>query len=387
MNRRSFLQAMGCGAAIALSPELSFALSAGSARYDRLLVLIELKGGNDGLNMAVPFADPAYYALRPRIAVPRDQVLQLDARTGFNPVMAELMPLWKTGELAVVQGVGYPDPNLSHFRSIEICDTASGSAEYLQQGWLARAFQAAPPPRACAADGIVVGGSELGPLAGGGVRAIALSNPEQFARQARLATGGGRAGNPTLEHILKVEQDVVRASAGLEVEYAFQTQFPPTSFGAHLRTACRAIASKGGVAAAKVSLNGFDTHSNQPNTQNRLLEELAAGLAAFKSALQEIDRWNTTLVVTYSEFGRRPRENDSKGTDHGTAATHFALGGAVRGGLFGEPPALRRLDGNGNLPFALDFRSLYATVLDRWWGADSTRVLGGRFRPIELLRA
>ena len=135
----------------------------------------------------MPYGDPAYYALRPRIAIKRDDVLQLDGRSGLHPSLAPLMPVWQARELAIVQGVGYPSPNLSHFRSIEIWDTASRSEEYLTDGWLARAFASAPVPKSFAADGVVVGAAELGPLAGGGARAVALANTEQFLRQAKLA--------------------------------------------------------------------------------------------------------------------------------------------------------------------------------------------------------
>src|SRR5207244_8104980 len=132
---------------------------------------------------------------------------------------------------------------------------------------------------------------------------------------------------------------------------------------------------------------GFDTHSGQLNTQQRVLGELAAGLAALKNALDELDRWSDTLVLTYAEFGRRPKENLSNGTDHGTASVHFALGGCVAGGLYGEQPALDRLSGDDNTGYAIDFRSVYATVLDQWWGVPSTGLLGGRFAALPLLRA
>ena len=134
-------------------------------------------------------------------------------------------------------------------------------------------------------------------------------------------------------------------------------------------------------------MGGFDTHSGQPGRHAQLLKALAEGLVALKAALVELGRWDSTLIMTYSEFGRRPRENLSNGTDHGTASAHFVLGGRVKGGLFGLPPELSRLDGNGNLPFAVDFRDLYATVLERWWGADSTRALKGRFAPLDVVRA
>lgn len=386
MKRRDFLSTMGVATVAAIIPGSAFAQRA-SAGYERLLVVVELKGGNDGLNTVVPYADAEYYALRPRLAIPRDQVLQLDGGAGLHPSLEPLMALWQNRELAVVQSVGYPGANLSHFRSIEIWDTASKANEYLGEGWLARAFAAAPAPRSFAADGVVVGGAEMGPFTGGGTRAIALTDTQQFLRQARLAAPAGQARNAALSHILRVEHDIVQAAAGLNSNHAYATEFPRTRFGNAVRTAAQVIASRAGVAAIKLSLNGFDTHSNQPATHARLLRDLAEGLAALRAALVEIGRWDSTLIMSYAEFGRRPRENLSNGTDHGTANAHFVLGGRVKGGLYGLPPALKRLDGNGNPPFAVDFRDLYASVLERWWGADSTRALMGRFASLDIVRA
>jgi uncharacterized protein (DUF1501 family) len=385
MNRREFLTRVGAAGVAILAP--SAALAGPRADYSNLLILIELKGGNDGLNTVIPFGSPEYYSLRPRLAISRDQALQLDSTTGLHPAMEPLMASWRTRELAVVQGIGYPNPNLSHFRSLEIWDTAANSSEYLNEGWLARAFAQAPPTRAFAADGIIVGGAEPGPMAGSGTRAIALTNPEQFIRQARLAAPTAQASSGALRHILKVESDIVHAAAGITADYPLQTEFPKTPFGNAIRTAAQVVASKAGVAAIKVALNGFDTHSGQQGTQARLLEDLAEGLAALKSALVETGHWQSSLIVTYAEFGRRPAENQSGGTDHGTASAHFVLGGRVKGGLYGEAPSLKRLDGNGNLAPAVDFRQLYATVLERWWSTDSAAVLRGRYTPLDLLRA
>ncbi|HTS55354.1 MAG TPA: DUF1501 domain-containing protein [Burkholderiales bacterium] len=384
MNRRNFLKSAGALSWIAVGPELAFA--AGSAPYDRLLVLVELKGGNDGLNTVVPYADREYYALRPRLAVPRDQVLKLDDRAGLHPSLQALMPLWGARELAIVQGVGYPQPNLSHFRSIEIWDTASDSAQYLDQGWLARVFSRNPVASDFAADGLVVGSQEMGPLSGGTTRALALADPQRFLRQADLVTDTGRSRNPALEHILKVERDIQQAASRLTVDIELKTTFPPGPFGNALKTAAQVIGGRGRVAAVKVSLNGFDTHSSQIATQSRLLQELAGGLTAFKAALVEVGKWDTTLILSYAEFGRRPKENQSGGTDHGTANAHFVLGGKVKGGLHGPPPALNRLDGNGNMAFAVDFRALYATVLERWWGLPSADILGGRYATLDVVK-
>jgi len=406
MNRRDFLALTGAAATAGVSLWLPRAAAApkpgmAAAGYANVLILVELKGGNDGLNTVVPYADPQYYALRRSIGIKRDQVLQLDERTGLHPSLAPLVPLWHDGQLAIVQGVGYPQPNLSHFRSIEIWDTASRSDQYLHEGWLTRAFAQAPVPAGFAADGVVLGSAEMGPLANG-ARAIALVNPAQFIRAARLAEPVAlREQNPALAHIIEVENDIVKAADRLRPRdgmRAFRTAFPNGAFGTAVKTAMQVLAAcetagapaasaQNGVAVLRLTLNGFDTHQNQPRQQAALLKQLAEGMGAMRAALTELGYWDRTLVMTYAEFGRRARENQSNGTDHGTAAPHFVMGGRVAGGLHGAPPALGQLDGNGNLPVAVDFRQLYATVLGPWWGIDATRVLQQRFEPLPLLRA
>jgi uncharacterized protein (DUF1501 family) len=360
-----------------------------NADYRNLLVLIELKGANDGLNTVVPFEDRAYQQLRPRLAIPREQLVQLGSGAALHPQLVKLLPLWEQKELAIVQGIGYPDPNLSHFRSIEIWDTASRSDEYLDAGWLTRAFATRAAPREFAADGVVVGSNDMGPLAGSGVRAIALANAEAFQRQARLAKAVQDARNPALKHILSVERDIVQAAAKLSTAQGtpMKSEFPRGGFGNQVRTAAQVVASNAGVAVIRLTLNGFDTHTNQLGTHANLLRELGEGIEALKAALVELNRWNSTLVMTYAEFGRRPKENQSGGTDHGTANVHFVTGGRVRGGLYGLAPELERLDGNGNLPFGVDFRSLYALALDRWWSVDSKSVLGQKFPQLDLLKS
>ena len=385
LSRRAFLAGAASVAVLAALPRAARAERAERATTRRLLVLVELKGGNDGINTVIPYADPLYAQLRPRIAIPRDQLVALDERTALHPALAALEPAWKARELAIVQGVGYPDPNLSHFRSIEIWDSASRSDEYVTTGWLARALAQSPSPEGFAADGVVVGNAGMGPLDGPGVRAIALANPEQFVRNARLAKAGGASANPALAHILQVERDIQRSAERLHPGHVFKTAFPSNPFGNAVATAAQLAANDAGIAAIRLTLNGFDTHANQQGVHAALLRQLAEGLVALRAALVEIGKWDTTLVATYAEFGRRPRGNESGGTDHGTAAPHFVLGGAVKGGLHGPAPALDRLDGNGNLPFGVDFRAYYATLLERWWDVRSEGVLGGRFRPLEFL--
>jgi uncharacterized protein (DUF1501 family) len=373
---------------------------AGTGDYGNLLILVELKGGNDGLNTVIPYADPTYYQLRKNIGIKRDQVIQLDERTALHPALQPLMPLWQSQQLAIVQGVSYVQPNLSHFRSIEIWDTASRSDQYLREGWLTRAFAQRAVPPGFVADGVVIGSAEMGPLANG-ARAIALVNPAQFVKASRLAMLVSlHERNPELAHILDVENDIVKAAARLrpgEGQFPLKTNFPAGAFGSSIRTAMQVLAAGDtpqgrplhgqGVAVIRLTLNGFDTHQNQPGQQAALLKQLAEGFASLKSALVELGRWDNTLVMTYAEFGRRPRENQSNGTDHGTVAPHFVMGGRVRGGLYGVPPVLTQLDGSGNLPVGVDFRQLYATILGPWWGLDASAVLQQRFEVVPLLRA
>jgi uncharacterized protein (DUF1501 family) len=378
-QRRTFLQH---GAAAVAALGFTTLARAKEEQKRRLLVLLELRGGNDGLNTVVPVEDGRYFDLRPRLALRDDAVVAFDRSLTLHRSLAPLRPLWDAKEMALIEGVGYPQPNLSHFRSIEIWDTASASNEILQQGWLTRAAGLAF--KHFAADGVVIGAADLGPLAGG-ARAVSLSDPERFARQARLAKDDRVAARGALAHVLQVENDIVHAATQLRPDVAMRTEFPRSGFGTAIQHAA-AIASTRKVPVIRITLAGFDTHQNQANNHAQLLRQVGEGVVALRAALQEVGVWDDTLVLTYSEFARRPRENASGGTDHGTAGVMFAFGPRVKAGRFGTPPALARLDESGNLPFAIDFRSIYSAVLQDWFAIDSERVLGRRFSPLPLLK-
>lgn len=393
LSRRDFLRAAASGAAaFGALPALLRALAdaaEGGAGGLRSLILVELKGGNDGLNTVVPYADARYHELRPRLAVPRERVLRLDEALGLHPALEPLWPLWRERALAVALGVGYPEPNRSHFRSIDIWETASDAREYRGEGWLAAAFSEAGERRGWAADGIVLGEPEAGPLSGPGARAIVLREPEAFFRNARrLREAAGRTENPALAHILKVQADVHRAAEALEERLsaapAAGAEFPKNPFGRQLETIARLLSARTPVPVFKATLGGFDTHANQQKTHERLLGELAGGLAALRKALGVAGLWDRCLIMTYSEFGRRARENGSAGTDHGTAAPHFLLGGRVRGGLYGRQPPLDRLE-DGDLRHTLDFRSLYATAARGWWGLPAKELPRDKYPELPCL--
>ncbi|HZA95392.1 MAG TPA: DUF1501 domain-containing protein [Burkholderiaceae bacterium] len=377
MDRRTFLTSTSTVLSCAALPGWA------SAASPRLLILIELRGGNDGLNTVIPIDDAAYFDLRPRLGIKPDAVARFEGAPALHPSLAPLEPLWRDGHMAILQGVGYPAPNLSHFRSIEIWDTASDSQQFLQTGWLTRTVDKQSAFAAQSADGVVIGAVDLGPLAGG-ARAVALNDPARFARQARLASADGVAARGVLAHVLRVENDIVRAGADVRSDVAFKTDFPRGAFGVAVQHAA-GIAVSGKVPVLRLTLSGFDTHQNQLPLHANLLRVLAESVVALRSALSEQGMWDRTLILTYSEFGRRPRENQSGGTDHGTAGALFAFGSHVRGGVHGEAPSLRALDRDGNLRHSTDFRRIYASVLENWWQLPSERVLQRRFEPLKFI--
>ena len=388
MNRRGFLA--GAGAAALLPAVLPFAAQAGATdpAADRVLVLVELAGGNDGLNTVVPYADPAYRRLRPGLAVARDQVVQLDGAVGLHPALAPLMPAWRDRNLAVALGVGYPRPNRSHFRSIDIWESGSDSAQVIGDGWVARLWDGRRRARPLAADAIILGGG--GDIAAGGdARSITLHDPQKFVRQAeRMQPRAGAPGNPALRHLLTVRGEIDRAARELRAAEAraprLTTSFPAGPLGRQAATAARLIAAKTPVMVVKLSLPGFDTHRGQIGRHANLLKSLAEALAAFRNAMIETGDWHRILVMTYSEFGRRAAQNGSMGTDHGTAAPHLVMGGQVSGGLYGRQPSLGDLEG-GDLKHVLDFRALYATVAERWWGLPAAGSPFAEHRPLPLI--
>ena len=405
MNRRDFLGSLAVLPLAAALPRLALATgdaghpgprARGAARRGprrgRHLILVELKGGNDGLNTVIPYADPAYAAARPHLRIPADQVLRLDGHLGLHPSLAPLMPAWKAGDLGLVLGVGYPDPNRSHFRSIDIWNTGSGSHRYLDAGWVDHALARRPQPARRIAEGIVVGRGGLGPLSGGDIRSLVLARPQQLIRQGgRLAAPTEATDNPALAHILQVEGELRHAADGLRTLLAAAPPvpaeaFPRGPFGQGLHTLARLVLAGVEAPAFKVSLPGFDTHVSQLPRQARLLKVLAEGLAAFRAALVQAGRWDRVVMLTYSEFGRRVAENASGGTDHGTAAPHFLLGGRVRGGFHGTQPSLTRLDGNGDLIHGVDYRAVYDTLASHFWGLEPGAATGRRYQALALVR-
>ncbi len=377
-----------------------------------ILVIIQLAGGNDGLNALVPFEDDIYYRLRPKLAVPKQQVLPLDNYVGFHPSLTPLKGLFDSGNLAVLQGVGYPNPNRSHFRSTEIWETASDSKQVLSRGWIGRYFD-----NCCAGQdatvGVVLG--EQSPQAFNSMTptGIAIARPDQmgFEREtdpndARLfaeangldnapASGGSIAslGGPnrselTAMHYLQRVALDAQASTD-EVKQALkkaknEVLFPKSRLGNSLSLIARLIAGGLSTRVYYASQGGYDTHAGQINAHPRLLNELATSLAAFSNELKNKNIFDRVLVMTFSEFGRRVQENANGGTDHGTAAPMFLCGGAIKAGLYGNQPPLDHLD-SGDLIFNLDFRAIYSTILSQWLESPAKAVLGREYQPLNFI--
>jgi uncharacterized protein (DUF1501 family) len=393
LPRRKFLIGAGAatGAAVAGGIALERYLGSGVAaetagsRTAGPLVLVTLYGGNDGLNTVVPYSDPAYHAARPTLGYSPSEILPLADDLGLNPQLKGLQGLWKAGHLAIVRGVGYPNPNLSHFASMDIWQTANvgdGSGS----GWLGRWLDASgtDPMRA-----ISIGATLPPALRGDKQTASAITadtvklpgGPAFQAAYADLQAAGPDRGG-VMGDVAGSGQDLLNVKTQLD---ALRTAASPGGGKASTLTTQMAIVSALINAGAptrvyQVSLSSFDTHASEKANHERLLSELDQAITTFLQAVSASPGGRRVVVMTYSEFGRRPAENASGGTDHGTAAPLFVAGPGVRGGRFyGDEPSLTDLDSNGNLKYNLDFRSVYATVLERVLGADSTSVLDGRF--------
>lgn len=345
-------------------------MAANIPRWDRIVVLIELKGANDSLNTVIPYQDPLYYQYRPTIALARDKVLPLGEKLAWHPALRPLLPLWEKQQIALVHGLGYPNPSLSHFRSSEIWNSGSDSSTVIQDGWITRCFERQPLPHKFTASGIALS-DDMGPLGGIHSKSIVVDNPGQFLNRAELKdTSVTPVENPALAHIIEVQKAINAAPHSmfkqiLDENYMSQSPFK-SNIDAQLSVVAHLIQTDVANPVYKLTHGSFDTHSNQPPQHEQLLQQLAEALVTFQTTLQDQDMWNRVVVMTYAEFGRSVRENDKRGTDHGTAASHFLLGGRVAGGHYGQIPALDDLQ-DDNLKFTTDFRRLYSTLLEEWW--------------------
>jgi len=386
MKRREFIKFSALTAALLALPSAMWAGQ--SVPEDKIVVLVELEGGNDGLNTVIPFSDPRYYDLRGSLAVPKEMVLPLSETLGLHPKLAKLKEIWDEEELAIILGVGYPNPNRSHFRSIDIWTTASDSDQYLSTGWVGRLFTQNPVSGNFFSDSLTLGNDDTKPFEAAGMNNIVLNSPESFIKKAGDVPHIDKVSEDAmLAHVIETQNSLTDAvekmQSSMENPVPVDTEFPNSQLGKKLENITLLL--KNGIKAPvfKVSLGSFDTHQNQAPTHERLLAELSDALGAFKEGLKEAGYWEKTVIMTYSEFGRRAAVNASNGTDHGTAAPHFMMGGKVKGGLYSTQPSLDDLDANGDLKFTIDYRSLYQTIIRKWWGIEESFLSG--FTPVDCI--
>jgi uncharacterized protein (DUF1501 family) len=382
---------------------------------DRILVVIQLGGGNDGLNSVVPFAMDDYYRARANLAVADEKVLKLNDTIGLHPNLAKLKSLYDDGQMAIIQGVGYPNPDRSHFRSMEIWHTADPRNKSVQFGWLGRYLDNTCPgcdPQRNQINplgGINIGGWMPVALKSQRGLSIALENPDSFGwvpltedeRDAEKVTTtfeklnrivAKNLNDPRIARLdflsrvamnAKLSSDRIRDVAK---KHKGGATYPTTALGRQLQLVSQMIAGELDTRVYYVSMGGFDTHASQRGAHERLLTELADAVEIFHNDLQKQGNSERVLTMTFSEFGRRVAENASGGTDHGAAAPMFVFGKRVKAGIFGAHPSLApdKLD-RGDVPFHTDFRCVYATVLENWLGAKTVPILGSEFKKLDFI--
>ncbi len=364
-----------------------------ASRAGKILVVVQLSGGNDGLNTIVPYQNDVYYKSRPSLGISKNEVLKITDDLSFNPAFSAMRELYDDGLLSIVNNVGYPNPDRSHFRSMDIWHTASASNEYLETGWIGRyldsSCQNCNPYSALELDD-----SLSLALKGQDYNGFAMKNPQQLKRMTdnRLLKAFGQQDHDhdheEVAYLYKTLIDTQSSASYLFEQskvYRSTVTYPNTAFGKDLKQTAELITADTDTQIYYLSLSGFDTHANQKNAQQRLLQQYAEGMKAFVEDLRQNSLLNDTLILTFSEFGRRVGQNASNGTDHGTANNLYIMGGNLKKpGFYNEGPDLLNLD-NGDLIYQVDFRNVYATILNQWLDADAPAVLGRKFETLGML--
>jgi uncharacterized protein (DUF1501 family) len=379
--------------AVARARKFEETVESDAAAANRTLVILELMGGNDGLNTVIPYADSKYPQVRSRIGIPVGTVLPLDSKLGLNPQMTGLKALWDANRVAVVEGVGYPNSNLSHFASRDIWHTADPTLEQ-HRGWLGRWADATIAgngnPLSCTA----ISQSLPRTLLADNVQVPSFLTLATYSYQTDGAATGDRTNQVNafvrengqdyeiatpVDTVGQIGQDAITSSNVLQTVgtgYVAAGTYPSGSLGSALLLIAQIINANVGARILYATFGGFDNHAGEDQDHDDLLKTVSDGIKALFDDLDAHGKSHDVLFMSWSEFGRRVQDNASNGTDHGTAAPHFVVGDAVKPGIYGSAPNLSSLDSNGNLVFENDFRSYYGTILSDWLKADSSAILG-----------
>ncbi len=372
---------------------------------DPVLAVMSLSGGNDGLNTVIPYNDPNYRDYRKALGIPEDQIIPITDQLGFHPAMAPLKKYWDEGNLAIIQGIGYPNGSLSHFRSMDIWATCEPE-ELGVTGWLGSVIQDVDPtgenvltgvnfgrglPRSLAKEGVAV--ASVGDLSTYGL----LTDMDAEAQRTEALDLFGRMYAPAIgqsavdDYIRRTGiealkgADILTTAPGM---YRSEVEYASSAMGGYLRDMAQVHNAEFGtrVMFTTAPYNIFDTHANQAVGHANLLQDVAVNVDSFMTDIRQLGKSDNVTLFFYSEFGRRAMDNGS-GTDHGTGGVAFVIGDHVKGGLYGEYPSLEsnKLEDGGNLQHNVDFRSAYTTLLDRWMGLDAKAIIGGTFEPVPFL--
>ena len=361
---------------------------------NKKLIIIQLSGGNDGLNTIVPFRNDVYYSSRPTLAVPASNILQLNDELGLNPEMKMLADLYNRGEFTIINNVGYPNPDRSHFRSMDIWHTASDYNEYLSTGWIGRYLDSdcnncKNPHSAIELNeslSLAMKGNEMNGMAFNDEKSLMLMRRSKL--MATHTDHDEMIKNDNLHYLYKT-----LAATSSSAEYVYQKskiysgskEYPQNKFGKDLKLIAELIISDIDTSVFYVSLSGFDTHIAQKGKQDRLLRTYAEAISVFCDDLKLNNKFDDTLIMTFSEFGRRVKQNGGGGTDHGTANNLFIMGGKLKKpGIYNETPDLSVLD-EGDLLYKIDFRSIYATLLSNWLMVNDEPILNQRFDKLNFI--
>ena len=406
MKRGRFLLGAVSGLTVAANADSLFARAlaqqplagAGAGAAGRILVVLNMQGGIDGLNTIVPHGLEAYYRYRPTLAVSRGEALRIDDTIAFNPAMRSLKDMYDAGKVAIVQGAGYPKPDHSHFRSTQIWQTAAPET-FESTGWVGRYLDRSGVSKKDLFSGVAIAqvlpelmvGNATDVPASSDVHGYGLYSDKRADSRGTLSSlvFDQRAGltSPYLQRVAEIEAHAQLGSEELPrlvSGYKTTASYPATALGRSLALAAQIAGSNLGTRVIYVQHGSFDTHVSQRGTHERLLREMSDALKAFYDDLAAHGLDGSVLTMTFSEFGRRVAENASHGTDHGEAGPMLLIGGGVKGGVYGEHPSLDRLDA-GDAVYTTDFRSVYTTVLERWLARPAQGIIAGSYPTLPLL--
>lgn len=395
IKRKEFLQIGSLATASVMLPKFlkAFEKSNMVPAGNKVVVVIQFSGGNDGLNTVIPITNDIYYKSRPKLSISKEKALGLTDDVGLNPALGAFKGLYDEGSLSILNGVGYPNPDRSHFRSMDIWQTASASSEYLYTGWLGRYLDAQckgcdRPTQAVEIDDVLslaLKGNEKNGLSFTDPRRFYSSSNEKFYKDINAAH---HTVEESVDYLYKTMSETLSSS-----EYIFRQSklhptnaiYPNTELGKNLKTISSLIMSDINTKVYYVSLGSFDTHVNQEGQQKRLFTELNDAVKAFTADMKSNNRFEDVLMMTFSEFGRRVSQNTSNGTDHGTANNMFFIGGGLKQkGMLNDMPNLADLN-EGDLKHTVDFKNVYATVLNKWLGSDDEAILGKKFDHMKFI--